>query len=75
MQVPCALHLAVLHMPSLATMFGLAPLTAKEWRMVAAVCLPVLLLEEALKAVGRAVARRKDRQQRMAQHVHRDARG
>jgi hypothetical protein len=37
--------------------------------MVAAASLPILLLEEALKAVGRALARRKDAQQRSSERL------
>ena len=61
--VPFALHLAVLRAPRAAAMFGLVDLSAREWRIVAALALPVLLVEEALKAVGRFLQARTDRKE------------
>ena len=51
--VPFALHLAVLYVAPLAAIFGLAPLNAREWGVILKFALPILLLEEALKWIGR----------------------
>ena len=51
--VPFLLHLAVLYVPALATIFGLAPLTQREWGVIVRFALPILVLEECLKWVGR----------------------
>jgi Ca2+-transporting ATPase len=59
--LPSLLHLAVFEAPRLAALLGVTPLTRREWRLVAALALPVLLLEEVLKAAGRAFDARKAR--------------
>jgi Ca2+-transporting ATPase len=59
--LPSLLHLAVFEAPRLAALLGVTPLTRREWRLVAALALPVLLLEEVLKAAGRALDARKAR--------------
>ena len=46
---------ALIHLPTLATAFGLAPLSAPQWLLLAAFALLVLLLEEVRKAVARRV--------------------
>ena len=51
--VPFLLHLAVLYVPLLATTFGLAPLTKREWQVIFKFALPILVLEEVLKWIGR----------------------
>ena len=50
---PSLLHLAVFRVPALTHLMGLTALDAREWRVVAALAGPVLLLEELLKAVER----------------------
>lgn len=57
--VPSLLHMAVFKAPGMATLLGVTPLSAKEWQMVAVLALPVLLLEELLKAIGRFLDARK----------------
>jgi len=51
--VPFLLHLAVLKIPSMGTIFGLVPLTGKDWYRIAVCAIPVVLVEEILKATGR----------------------
>lgn len=50
--VPFLLHMAVLYSP-LARTFGLAALTKREWSVILKFALPILLLEEGLKWLGR----------------------
>eukprot|EP00611_Tribonema_gayanum_P023854 TRINITY_DN50_c2_g1_i1.p1 TRINITY_DN50_c2_g1~~TRINITY_DN50_c2_g1_i1.p1 ORF type:complete len:537 (-),score=175.61 TRINITY_DN50_c2_g1_i1:332-1942(-) len=64
--VPSLLHLAVLYTPAAADAFGLSPLSWEDWRYVAQFGLPIVLLEESLKAVGRRVNARKEAEQREA---------
>lgn len=56
--IPSILHLLLLHTPMLASVFGLSVLTRREWMMVLKFSLPILLLEEILKVVGRGINRR-----------------
>jgi Ca2+-transporting ATPase len=54
--VPFLLHLAVLYVPALASTFGLAPLSRREWGVILRFALPILLLEEGLKWLARHYA-------------------
>lgn len=67
--VPSLLHMAVFKAPGMAALLGVTPLNAKEWQMVATLALPVLLLEELLKAIGRFLDARKAR--KMSAHTSR----
>ena len=55
--VACALsfllHLAIVYVPFLASIFHVAPLDADEWLHVLYLSLPIFLLDEALKAISR----------------------
>ena len=51
--VPFLLHLAVLYIPAFAATFGLAPLDSREWGVIVKFALPILLVEEGLKWIGR----------------------
>jgi len=53
-QVPILLHLTVLYYPPLAAIFKLTPLVQREWAVVAAFALPLVLLEEILKLISRS---------------------
>jgi Ca2+-transporting ATPase len=64
------LHLLVVYWPPLANVFGLAPLNAAEWRVVAAFALPVVLLEEVLKYIGRHKAEMKEAALRKLRNRH-----
>eukprot|EP00621_Florenciella_sp_RCC1693_P001339 CAMPEP_0182542712 /NCGR_PEP_ID=MMETSP1323-20130603/30567_1 /TAXON_ID=236787 /ORGANISM="Florenciella parvula, Strain RCC1693" /LENGTH=214 /DNA_ID=CAMNT_0024753585 /DNA_START=18 /DNA_END=662 /DNA_ORIENTATION=- len=57
---PFALHLMVVQVPSFAQVFSLTTLTKRDWKKVLACSLPILLLEEILKAIGRNVERHAD---------------
>jgi len=51
---PFALHLTLLYTP-LRSLFGLTALTFSDWLTVVAYALPILLVDEALKAAGRLI--------------------
>lgn len=57
MSVSFGLHFLILYVPFLAQVFGIVPLSLNEWLLVLAVALPVILLEEILKLVGRGTSR------------------
>eukprot|EP00850_Spirogloea_muscicola_P014853 SM000109S14167 [mRNA] locus=s109:444144:450805:- [translate_table: standard] len=63
MAVSFGLHFLILYVPVLANVFGIVPLTFNEWLLVLAVSLPVILIDEALKFVGRWI-HQKDRRLR-----------
>ncbi|KAL3906050.1 MAG: hypothetical protein SGPRY_010691, partial [Prymnesium sp.] len=49
-----AQHMAILYIPWFNTIFGVLPLSIAEWKLVMAVSLPVLALDETLKWMTRA---------------------
>ncbi|CAN6581138.1 unnamed protein product [Malus baccata var. baccata] len=53
MSVSFGLHFLILYVPFLAQVFGIVPLSLNEWLLVLAVSLPVILIDEVLKLVGR----------------------
>lgn len=53
MSVSFGLHFLILYVPILAQVFGIVPLSLNEWLLVLAVALPVILIDEILKFVGR----------------------
>ncbi|XP_022997896.1 calcium-transporting ATPase 1, endoplasmic reticulum-type-like [Cucurbita maxima] len=53
MSVSFGLHFLILYVPFLAPIFGIVPLSLNEWLLVLAVALPVILIDEILKFVGR----------------------
>ena len=53
MSVSFGLHFLILYVPFLAQVFGIVPLSLNEWLLVLAVALPVILIDEVLKFVGR----------------------
>ena len=53
MSVSFGLHFLILYVPFLAQIFGIVPLSLNEWLLVLAVALPVILIDEILKFVGR----------------------
>lgn len=55
MSVSFALHFLILYVPFLAQVFGIVPLSLNEWLLVIAVALPVVLIDEVLKFVGRCM--------------------
>jgi len=56
--VPFCIHVAALYTPLLNKLFGLAPLSLSEWKVVLSFAVPILLLEEILKFVGRRMSAR-----------------
>ncbi|KAG0559244.1 hypothetical protein M758_10G088300 [Ceratodon purpureus] len=58
MAVSFSLHFLILYIPFLATIFGIVPLSVNEWLLVLVVSLPVILIDEGLKFVGRRMNQR-----------------
>ncbi|KAJ4980070.1 hypothetical protein NE237_010850 [Protea cynaroides] len=56
MSVSFSLHFLILYVPFLAKVFGIVPLSLNEWLLVLAVALPVILIDEILKFVGRCTS-------------------
>ncbi|CAL4903180.1 unnamed protein product [Urochloa decumbens] len=56
MSVSFGLHFLILYVPFLATVFGIVPLSLNEWLLVLLVALPVVLIDEILKFVGRCTS-------------------
>lgn len=50
------LHVGILYVPAFARIFAVAPLTAGEWTGVMWLSVPVILLDEVLKAITRSTA-------------------
>ena len=48
-----SLHMLILYVPLLAEIFGIVPLTTREWCLVFAFSFPVILIDECLKVVSR----------------------
>uniref|UniRef100_A0A2N9IX07 P-type Ca(2+) transporter n=1 Tax=Fagus sylvatica TaxID=28930 RepID=A0A2N9IX07_FAGSY len=53
MSVSFGLHFLILYVPFLAQVFGIVPLNLNEWLLVLVVALPVILIDEVLKFIGR----------------------
>ncbi|KAG2685669.1 hypothetical protein I3843_10G132800 [Carya illinoinensis] len=56
MSVSFGLHFLILYVPFLAGVFGIVPLSFNEWLLVLVVALPVILIDEILKFVGRCTS-------------------
>ncbi|KAA8549543.1 hypothetical protein F0562_001439 [Nyssa sinensis] len=56
MSISFGLHFLILYVPFLAQVFGIVPLGLNEWLLVLAVALPVILIDEILKFVGRCTS-------------------
>ena len=56
MSISFGLHFLILYVPFLAQVFGIVPLSLNEWLLVLAVALPVILIDEMLKFVGRCTS-------------------
>ena len=55
MAVSFGLHFLILYVPVLADVFSIVPLSFNEWLLVLAYSLPVVLIDEVLKYIGRNV--------------------
>lgn len=53
------LHCVILYVPFLADVFSIVPLSFNEWLLVLALALPVILLDEVLKFIGRILHKKK----------------
>merc|ERR1719150_2851254 len=51
--ISIGMHLVILYIPGLATIFGVVPLDLHDWLLVAAFSFPVILIDEVLKLIGR----------------------
>jgi Ca2+-transporting ATPase len=58
MSLSFSLHFLILYVPFLAKIFGIVPLSVNEWLLVLLVSLPVILIDEGLKFVGRRMNQR-----------------
>jgi len=57
MAVSIGLHMVILYIPALASIFSIVPLTFNDWLVVMAFSSPVILIDEVLKLFGRAFQR------------------
>ena len=57
MAVSFGLHFVILYVPTLATIFSIVPLTWNDWMLTLAFSFPVILIDEVLKLIGRALNR------------------
>eukprot|EP00638_Chattonella_subsalsa_P008993 CAMPEP_0117769178 /NCGR_PEP_ID=MMETSP0947-20121206/22864_1 /TAXON_ID=44440 /ORGANISM="Chattonella subsalsa, Strain CCMP2191" /LENGTH=1124 /DNA_ID=CAMNT_0005593597 /DNA_START=59 /DNA_END=3434 /DNA_ORIENTATION=- len=64
--VPFTIHVSVLYNPILNKIFGTAPLSWDEWKVVLAFSAPVMIVEEILKFIGRRINAKK-MEERVAQ--------
>jgi P-type Ca2+ transporter type 2C len=46
-------HLFILYVPVMNSIFGIAPLTLYDWKLVLLFSFPVILIDEVLKTIGR----------------------
>lgn len=56
MSVSFGLHFLILYVPFLAKIFGIVPLSLNEWLLVLIVSLPVILIDEFFKVIGRQLS-------------------
>lgn len=58
-------HFAILYIPFLADIFGIVPLSLNEWLLVVLISIPVILIDEVLKKIGRSISPVKRRAPRL----------
>ncbi|KAL8129004.1 hypothetical protein V2J09_018159 [Rumex salicifolius] len=66
MSVSFGLHFLILYVPFLAQVFGIVPLSLNEWLLVLLVALPVILIDEVLKFIGRCTSTRVGRKEALS---------
>jgi Ca2+-transporting ATPase len=71
MVVSFGLHFVILYVDFLADMFNVTPLDTNEWLVVLAFSLPVVLIDEILKFVGRQMSA-KELARRMSSEMNDD---
>ena len=59
MVISFGLHFLILYVPVLADIFSIVPLSWNEWLLVLAYSLPVVLIDEVLKIIGRKFVNRR----------------
>jgi len=69
MVVSFGMHFVILYVDFLADMFNVTPLDWNEWKVVLAFSLPVILIDEVLKFVGRRMSA-KELQKRMSSEMN-----
>ena len=60
MALSFGLHFVILYVPALASIFSIVPLSLNEWALVLLFAAPVVLIDEALKLIGRHFVNRRD---------------
>ena len=71
MVVSFGMHFVILYVDFLADMFNVTPLDTNEWLVVLAFSLPVILIDEVLKFVGRRMSE-KELARRMSSELNGD---
>ncbi|KAH7296156.1 hypothetical protein KP509_26G011600 [Ceratopteris richardii] len=56
MSISFGLHFVILYVPFFAKIFGIVPLSLNEWLLVLIVSLPVILIDEFFKFIGRQLS-------------------
>ena len=54
-------HFAILYIPPLATIFSVSPLGWHEWKLVFIFSFPVILIDEALKFIGKFILKNSEK--------------
>merc|ERR1712037_254003 len=70
MVVSFGMHFVILYVDFLADMFNVMPLSWKEWKVVLAFSLPVILIDEVLKFAGRRMSARELEQRLESMNVN-----
>eukprot|EP00250_Pteridium_aquilinum_P007551 c17239_g1_i1 orf=372-3581(-) len=65
MSVSFGLHFLILYVPFLAKIFGIVPLSLNEWLLVLLVSLPVILIDEFFKFIGRRLSASEQRSRKL----------
>jgi Ca2+-transporting ATPase len=66
MVISFGMHFVILYVPFLAEIFSIAPLDWNQWMLVLVFSFPVILIDEVLKLVGRAMSK-KEQEERLKQ--------